>query len=113
MGLTLLGFKKTYQEVTMKKPRILNGVIHPADVQSVVDGLFNGDYQDPIHQIFKEKAEAAGFKVEDYHGRYGYFGPCVKVQNLDEFQSFFQKIKTGIKLQWDDYGKTGKIIYIK
>lgn len=97
----------------MKKPRTINGNIHPADVDSFVDGMFNGDYSDPIHQRFKKKSEEAGYEVKDYHGRYNYFGPCVKVKNSYEFQEFLQNFNSGIKLQWDDLGKTGKVIYPK
>lgn len=97
----------------MTKTRTLNGKPHPADIDQLVDDMFSGKWQNPIHQMFKEQSESAGYEVTEYHGRYGYYGPAVSVNNNDEFQEFFKNVNTQIKLQWDDLGKTGKIIYPK
>ena len=83
----------------------------PGDIPKIVDDLFAGNYQNPVHQNFKEHAEAAGYEVEDYQGRFGYFGPCVKVKDNEEFQRFLREINTDIRLQWDSLGKSGKVVY--
>lgn len=97
----------------MTKIRTLHGRPHPADVDQLVEDMLAGKWQNPIHRRFQEKAEEAGFEVREYHGRYLYYGPAVSVKDQDEFQEFLQRINTTIKLQWDDLGKTGKIIYPK
>jgi hypothetical protein len=95
----------------MGKIRVLNGQIHPADVLRHVNDLFDGKWEDPVHQRFKDKAGSLGYKVIEYAGRYNYFGPAVEVEDHETFLQFLKNMGKGIKMRWDSIGKTGVIIY--
>jgi hypothetical protein len=59
------------------------------------------------HLRFVCDMEAAGLKVELYHGRYFWHGPSVDVDNLQDALS-----GTKIPCQWDNMGK-GYVVYPK
>lgn len=94
-------------------PRVINGNLHPTDAAKLVDDMFAGRWQNPIYRQFQEQAEAAGYEVNEYHGRYFYYGPAVWLDNQDQYHDFIRAINTDIRLQCDDCGKTGKIVYPK
>ena len=56
-------------------------------------------------KTFAQDMEESGFRVYQYHGRFFYKGPAVKVTDLQE------GIRgTGIKVQWDSMG-LGYVVY--
>ena len=55
-----------------------------------------------------EIEENTFFEVEHYQGRWFYEGPAVRIE-ADELQDVIRA--TSIKLQWDELGKTGLIVY--
>lgn len=62
---------------------------------------------DERHVKFADDLERMGYEVVEYHGRYGYAGPAVKVQS-HEFQDVLRA--TAVRVVWDDLGK-GMVIY--
>lgn len=61
------------------------------------------------HRRFIESMEEAGYEVDpDYHGRYYYVGPAVRVGSQTEIQDVIRS--TPLTLQWDQMG-LGYIVY--
>ncbi len=60
------------------------------------------------YQQFEEECEEADFTVEEYHGRYGYIGPCVECDDFDEMVDVI-RATTG-KLLFDTLGR-GYVVY--
>lgn len=54
---------------------------------------------------FRADMEEAGLEVEEYHGRFYYEGPAVRVDDLQDALSY-----TKVKCQWDNMG-LGWIVY--
>lgn len=62
-----------------------------------------------LHEQFGVDMEDAGYDVEhDYHGRFYYEGPAVRI-NKGDLQDVIRS--TAIRLQWDEMGRDGLIIY--
>jgi hypothetical protein len=66
-------------------------------------------YDDATHATFAQESAAAGLKVTHYEGRYFYSGPAVQ---CDDFQALVRVIRaTTVRIQWDELGKYGFVIY--
>ena len=61
------------------------------------------DYEDEHAQQFVRDADSEYLEVEHYHGRYGWEGPAVRVDSLNEFS-------TEVPTQFDNMGM-GFIVY--
>jgi hypothetical protein len=59
---------------------------------------------------FEHEAEAAGYPVKEYHGRYFYVGPAVFIE-AEDLQALIRA--TTMPLQWDSMGKSGLVVYPK
>jgi len=66
-------------------------------------------YTKPRHVKFTMEAEAAGFKVRHYEGRYYYVGPAVDRQDYDDFARLIRA--TTVPVQDDQMGKHGFVVY--
>lgn len=60
------------------------------------------------HETFRKDMEEAGREVEEYHGRFYWQGPAVRVDGYEELQDVIRE--TTISLQWDNMG-LGYIVY--
>lgn len=60
------------------------------------------------HEQFRIDMEEAGFKVEEYRGRFYWQGPSVEVDR-DELQDVIRATK--VKLQSDNMGRDGLVVY--
>lgn len=64
----------------------------------------------PSDQFLRDMQSSpfAGCVRPEYHGRYGYVGPAVVVDQ-SELQAVVRA--TSVTLQWDKMGKNGLIVY--
>lgn len=62
-----------------------------------------------MYSIFQDTLTEAGYKVQDYRGRFLYHGPAVFVKDFNEFQEILKH--TPCKIQYEELGKTGFVIY--
>jgi hypothetical protein len=60
------------------------------------------------HLKFTDDMEDAGREVEHYNGRSFYSGPAVRIE-ADELQDVIRE--TEVRLQWDQLGRDGLIVY--
>lgn len=67
------------------------------------------EYDNPKYVKFVTDMTKAGVPVDDYNGRDRYHGPAVKAGDYAEMQSLIRK--TTVKVQWDELGKHGYILY--
>jgi hypothetical protein len=65
-------------------------------------------WTDPRHREFEGDLERMGYEVVEYHGRYHYHGPAVKV-DASELQDVLRA--TDVRLVWDTLGKNGYVVY--
>jgi hypothetical protein len=66
------------------------------------------NWTDPRHKRFEEDLERMGYEVVEYHGRWAYHGPSVKV-NARDLQDVLRA--TRVRVIWDTLGKDGLVIY--
>jgi len=66
------------------------------------------NWTDPRHRKFEADLERMGYEVVEYHGRWGYHGPSVKV-DAGELQDVLRA--TDVRVVWDTLGKSGYVIY--
>jgi hypothetical protein len=66
------------------------------------------NWTDPRHRKFAEDLEGMDYSVEEYHGRWGYHGPAVRV-DASELQDVLRA--TPVRVIWDTLGKSGLVIY--
>lgn len=66
-------------------------------------------WKNDAYDAFERNLTKAGYKVEEYHGRYAFHGPAVRVgaYSFDEVQR-----KSKVRCQRDDMGR-GIIVYPK
>lgn len=64
-------------------------------------------WESEIFQEFAEDMKDAGYKVEEYRGRFFYYGPAVRCDS-EEFKDVLAA--TTVACSWDDMG-LGKIVY--
>lgn len=66
-------------------------------------------YSNALHEQFCEDIEEnTELELEHYRGRFFYEGPAVFVE-ADELQDVIRATK--VRVQTDDYGKTGVVVY--
>lgn len=65
-------------------------------------------WTDPRHKRFEEDLERMGYEVDEYHGRWHYHGPSVKV-DMSQLQDVLRA--TRVRAVWDTLGKSGYVIY--
>ncbi len=65
-------------------------------------------YETQRYEQFRQDLEEAGYEVEHYQGRWFYQGPAVRIDS-DELQDIIRL--TDVKVQWDELGKDGLIVY--
>lgn len=73
-----------------------------------VEGL---TYNNRTYQQFVHECEQAGLEVRDYHGRNFYEGPAVSVDDFDGMVEVMRA--TTVRIQYDQLGRSGYIIYPK
>lgn len=49
-----------------------------------------------------------GYEVDEYHGRYAYVGPAVRI-DASELQDVLRA--TSVRVVWDTLGKNGYVVY--
>ena len=65
-------------------------------------------WTDERHRRFAEDLERMGYEIYEYHGRWAYHGPAVKVE-ASELQDVLRA--TPVRVCWDTLGKSGLVVY--
>lgn len=60
------------------------------------------------YRTFRADMAAAGYEVEEYHGRFSYQGPAVRI-DAAALQDLIRA--TRVYVVWDQMGKDGLIVY--
>jgi hypothetical protein len=58
---------------------------------------------------FIEDMEAAGYEVRPYEGRHFYHGPAIRLDDRAQLQDAIRA--TALRVQWDELGRSGLIVY--